>query len=222
MDIGPPGSSIPLRSEVLCLYTAFISEGELPPVSKLIEALVDTTPGCKVKTIRDIYFAHLFVSRYQDCGDLLQRLIRGDENELDFLWEHVYAKLASATGRENRASRLAQRIMKDAKNRGLLSKNHYGTLVMGVDMAELFQDLRREYRTAYRGPHVRVGFVEGKVRELREAQRQQKKAAFVKFGLALVPATGPTIAHCSEVASLSPLGTSIVSEFAAICVCVLS
>lgn len=112
VDIGPLPSLVPLGSEIRGLHSNCIMESEFPSLEQLTEAVDHVTPGITVKTMADIYCAHLLMRTMQDWGVFIRRyFVSRREVSFDFMGRNVYLKLSNETGREDGRKEIAQKTL---------------------------------------------------------------------------------------------------------------
>lgn len=192
-DIGPRGSVVSLGSEVQRMYINYMNHARLPSKADLICALTLSGRAYAVKSMTDIFCAHVFIRTLDDKGIRISDNDFCDESVQTFFWRCVYMKMtAAAKGGEERE--LGRQIVIDAKQHGFVDESGVRVLLMGLRIGkhidEKITGMTSVMRDIKRNLTGRVEDLEDALCEVRRAREVGQKVVWAKFGLSLVPVVG--------------------------------
>lgn len=192
-DIGPRGSVVPLGSEILRLFLRYMNGKEFPSKPDILFALQQRGRAYEISTMTDIYCAHVLIRTLHDKGMNISVEEIPDEDVQVFLWRCVYIKMTSAAKTDDDRE-LARRIMLDSKKHGFISKHGIMALQMGLHkvahMGERFGQVSGVMRDIEKRIIWRIEGIGKTLRALDFARETNRRVAWVKFGISLVPVVG--------------------------------
>lgn len=201
LDLGPPGSKVPLGSDVRRLYMRFMDKaGALPDRKELLEALARTERGHAVQGIKDMYCAHILVRTV-----MAQERKGGGKKDVtesfvELMWKMVYRRMPTVAGKFAGRRLIVRQILTDANKHGLLGEAGFKKLKTALNSLPTDRSAKADVRPFLKSMHedIRIEFGEiGNCVEMFKTKNAEgkKSEVGVRMAEAMIPVFMTTY-HC--------------------------